>query len=791
MIRMPSSTHRRLLALGGLTLVALGAHASWDGKVDSVYFYSRSSGPLASDRGFIDFGRVPQPSMLPGWNKELDRAGTPKGFDKDDQGRQTDDLSGPDNEMRYLVSRARNLEAAGHLRRALGLYREGKANAPFLRDRQELFESVQFSSRVNGLNKYLRARYLTEKFTPARVKQAIEELESEHCDPRLVPHVEYFLADVHFPADGFARADAFYKVFKDHPSSARAESALITSIRSLLSQSNRKTPTPTERLIATRRCNELLAKFPHSRFKPDVLGWQGRILFLSGNYAGAVNQYLKLAKSSYPGAVRWKAFDSIVRLCQIRSRPDLEVIWGIRQFVASPGNAYRDQAAINLSWAFGFLSPPQAKAVQRRIRTSEDLIEGYLAFRIEYTRLTPRQEANLLAFANESLSHYRTPSPALLARVAQLNYNLGMYRPALRMAKTAFARATEKESKCRALYVIAGSQNRLGQWRASARSFEELVRSDGPNYLKQSAMEALALNYAQHGQDTKALEIYLRLGYRYDIAYLADAKISPRKLEAFLAHPIPNGPDHSLDVIFNTVHNPGWRNVLTYTLGMRYLRKEMYSDARRIFAKIDRTTRMNYGLSVSDRETLAGDGSVGYETAPPIRDPITVVNKLERLSRIATHGRTADQRATALYEKAAYIYGERSLLFYSPGLWWGERAFMFDGSWSGGESDNKAIMRTYLNEHECVAHSLRLFDELVQKYPKSRWVPNALYSAALSAGHFQRICRWWPGGTQKLAKIELNRYTRLIHDFPESALAISAKKYKGVALDEARGIHSY
>lgn len=775
---MKSSTLRysgiAVLALGGLYAVA-----SFDGKVDSVHFY----GSLKSGNK-VDFGRAPIGVRMVGWTNEPERGGTvsTSGWDIDEPNQWDSAWTYSQNRIHQ---KARNFESSGDFQSALGRYQllwQGPGMAAFVKDREEVFK-LSAGKDNPALQQYLRARYLIEF---GERKRGFELMNSIQNPPKyLKPHVLYAQAG-NVQGGREAVANAYIEAYWADRKAPRAESALIMAARSLLQEGSQSNPSSVQISKADRILNRLLSEFPRTRFRQNATGWLGRVALLRSEYALASKHYTAQTKSPKTEEA-WMAYSSLADLSRATGRADKAALYLLQQFNLKSRSKFHLQGAQALAQVFEGLNSEQAKAVQLAIRQDPSLLDAYIGFRIEHTELDPAQESNLMTFATSALQEMKSPPASLTSRVAQINYNAGRYVSARLLAQKSLRLRTDSEDKARAQYVLAGSLARLGQPKEAIREGERLLQPTTPGYLRQGAAEFLALQHERHGDPLRALDLYIGLGYQYDAAFLADARLTPTQLKRFLSRS-PKYQPRSLRSMEAYGHDYGdindgspSRDALQYTLGMRYLRQENYTQARRAFLKLPRETRTNWGMLAKNRkEMLNSDGSLGWDRAPKVVDPIDIVAKLENLTRLSKSSKSADARAQAIYDKAAFIYKERNLLFYSPSIWQGQRAFAFDYFWSeaiNGPADKAALDR-HLNEHECLAQSMRLCEEIVSKYPKSKVMPKALYTAAISAERLSNLNTTWRTRGEPLLQKAINRLDRLIKDYPGDALAKPAAKYK-------------
>jgi len=756
-------------AVIGATTLASVVWACYGELVDSVHFYgpNRWMKPIK-----VDFGRVPQAIMPPNSNDELRRGGTAYGASSEDQKQQ----------RKYNRARARNFEVQGEFRRALRAYELSDAEPALVQERRELFNALGFRN-VAGLQGYLRVRYQGIYRQELSRQHLLNSLLGSTVDSRLTPFIDYFAVEVKSSVAGPALARRYWQYAQKYNESPRAESAMIMAIRMMLTELRDENPTAGQLAEARGWIERLLARYPKTRFRFNALGWLGRIELLSNRTGKALDCYLRQARDASSENERWHAYDSIFTLCAKAGRTDKAVLWLLRQRSLNASPALQVQSASVLQAAFPALKPRESQFVQRELRQDPILLYTYIAFRIEFTRLSPAQEQNLLAFCESSLAKLRDVPGKLLSRLAQLNYNVARYASCARLASRAInSLPSRSEERLRARYALAASYARQGLYQKSIREYRSLIRANPPTYLKQSAQESLALLEERHGDIVKAAILYQDLRYPFDLAYLVDAKMTPEQLSRLI------GVGHFTDEAqverfapFSRRATPS-KKVLIYTLGLRLLRQERYSEARRCFLRLSKHDRLNSGMLEANRKELVSDGSIGDEEAPKRVDPIQVVNELEELTRKSLQGTTPEARAQAIYTKAAYIYHRRNLMFYSMGLWQGDRSMILGIFWSksvNDQSDERALAK-HLAEHECLAHSLRLCDELVKKYPHAKVVPEALYTAALAASRLSNFNTIWRDRGPLLLKIAINRLDRLTREFPDHKLTKAARKYKGV-----------
>ncbi len=778
---MNAPTLRRLALILAFPLAGLGTgSASFDGVADSVHFYSHSDWSTEA----IDFGRAPLSVNMITWNNEPRRGGTPRGSSFDYA-----DPNPWDSGWVYLQNRyrdkARNLEVEGDFAGSLARYKllwPGGTLAAFVRDREEVIQQAK-GQDSEALQQYLKGRYIAQFGSPDQARTILQAISSP--PDYLRPHIEYALASL-LVGSRDEKGRAFAKVAKRYAGSPRAESALIMAARSLLTSEEQIPPTQEEIKSANRHLDQLLNQFPTTRFRNNAIGWRGRAAFITGNHAAAAELYVQQIEEARDPSEAWVGYASLVDIALVGGQTDRAVIQLLRQWRQESRPNLHLAGAKRLGTIFQTLSTDQARAVQAEVRRNPALLEAYVGFRIEHTRLTPKTEATLMEFATSALQTMPQPPASLVAWIAQTNYNAGRYSSARALATRALALRPDIESKSRARYVLAGSLSRLGRHQEAIRQGNMLLTPATPGYLRQGIAEFLALEQERHGDPRRALELYIGMDYEGDIAYLADAKLTTSQLKTIIDRGFryPVGSLRSTPLMAepgNPDRNKSLRKTLQYTLAMRYLRAEKYDLARAAFLRIPREERSNWGMTPVARKYKFGDEThIGFDRAPSLRDPIDTVAKLQSMTRAIRQARTSDQRAQAIYEKAAFIYHESTLVFYSPSLWQGIRAMWLEYLWNdhlANDHDRRALDR-HRHEHESLAQSMRLCEMIIKEHPKSAVMPKALYTAAISAARLSNFSAGWREQEGELLRHAINRMDRIAREYKNDPLYKNAVKYK-------------
>src|SRR6185295_3257997 len=125
---------------------------------------------------------------------------------------------------------------------------------------------------------------------------------------------------------------------------------------------------------------------------------------------------------------------------------------------------------------------------------------------------------------------------------------------------------------------------------------------------------------------------------------------------------------------------------------------------------------------------------------------IQTANDLERLERAVS--RAADSEATveALYQLASYQFEATNLLFYNPVLWTGNRYwnlsyFALEGRYRAPNESQRLF--AYMQEHETLARSLKIYLQIVEQFPHTRAARDAFYTAAVCHEHLSGYNPYW------------------------------------------------
>jgi len=297
--------------------------------------------------------------------------------------------------------------------------------------------------------------------------------------------------------------------------------------------------------------------------------------------------------------------------------------------------------------------------------------------------------------------------------------------------------------RAEALWVAGAAELKLKQFASAKQALETLVKENRSNRYTEGGWRLLATLREDEGDLEGALDAYLAVDYRYDIAYFTDVLMTADQLKAFI------------DKRPSIQH----REEFLYALGVRYLRDRRWAEAREVLSSIRPLAR-------SVDEDFRYKSARYYRGDHPEADPekikqidthirgvreqwvdqdLRTANDLERLEREAASAEGDEARAEALYQVASYQF-ERSLLFYNPVAWHGIRHYLLCdldhgvGFRQPGESQK---LFDYMQRHDMAANSLPIFLEVARRFPKTRAARDALYTAAVSHARLAKYNDYW------------------------------------------------
>lgn len=714
-----------------------------------------------------DFGLPPQDVVLPWFRGVPMRPGS-----RSDSYHYREDEDRMANCDR-IAGQARSAERRGDYRKAIGIYRQLIArdlgSAADWRDRVELLTEALHQGRPAQLETYVGARNVYESDKAAavdkkRVRQRMETIASDPTAGFLRAHALYTIAALEDDAGSTpASAAAFERCAELYPTSPRAESALIMATRAWLESGSKKAaPQPRAEAEGRRLISELLARYPHTRFRGSAIGGLGRIAFLEKRYDAAIAHYrrqLALDPKDLGG------YESIAMCRNAQGRADEAFSTYLRAF------SHCDKAEV--AWCLhreqDAMTPQQTMKLGRRLAEDPALLQPYLEFRLHLTHTSRGDLRNLVelsrkCFRRHPEAKFRAP---ILARLAEIGY-VGR-RFAVARIFAARSLRIPGDGHDLATFVHAATSNRLGRYADAAREFRRLIIRWPESSLVGGARENLALACEKIGRLGEALDQYSKLKYDWDVAYLLDVRMTPAQIEGFL----------------RDYPTQGLRKKAVYALAMRYLRSDRFALAERRLRELSRSDRLAMaGIGRGHAE----DDDFHHEQNSRLYDPLATAHALARLHRAYSKARGDEAKARAIYALASYYQHRRNLLLYNPSLWQGDRAFAYQLSWNenvASDADARA-WRRHCYEHECLARTRALCLEIVHRYPRSSVAAKAAYTAGVACFRLAGLNEWWRKEDDRahLSRQAVRLMTLVAKRYPKSIVAKAAAKYADVYSSE-------
>jgi outer membrane protein assembly factor BamD (BamD/ComL family) len=602
-------------------------------------------------------------------------------------------------------------------------------------------------SPVANVRVYLNARVVYD-LVEAKDNSYVDELQGLDTDPNLRDNARYLLAAIEYKGQNYERAErGFADLVGRFPKSEKRDAALLMAALSALKQSavarwtaargdfpySSYDATPVERDAAWERARDRFARLLTSaRFASEAKGWLAFLSLSVGDRVDALARYYRMLADADVNA-RLNAATSLTLARSGASEADM----------AAVQHALADEPAAALAYAYHELyNLPTLSTVVPDLDDAGSLYSDsyYVRYDDEGQQERERRERREAArrrvatFAERLAARYPGRVGAGFAlRVAMAKLELGEHDAASRLAGKALVSGLKGEHRIEALWVQGVADYRQGRLAAARKALETALAEDSNGRLAEGARRLLAMVCEDLGDLSGALDMYVALDYRKDIAYFVDVLMAPGQLAEYIESRASR-MDSRL------------RDELNYSLGVRYLRDGRFELARAAYARVRPYQSWEYvderagHVNPKDPEQIDGNYP-GIRASWLARDRKTM-DDLERLQAAVDRAGGDEEKAEALYQVASYVYQGGTLLFYNPAIWRGMRHYditdLDNGRYrSPGEQD---LVWRYERAHETPARALDLYMEVAEKYPNTRAARDALYTAAVChdrlAGYF-------------------------------------------------------
>jgi tetratricopeptide (TPR) repeat protein len=639
-----------------------------------------------------------------------------------------------------------------------------KRNSAF--DRLDTIETLTFGASPQEVQHYLDARSAFEADSDSDVINS--ELESLAKSRALAANVAYLRAAMLYRAEDWEGAEtAFRMAAKKFPHSNKADAAAYMAALSALKQS--------EIYLSVGECHtsedcadvrdehwkralagfERLARAGNgSRFSAEARGWIAFQYLKSGDRARALVEYYRLLATSPEANAKITALTSLRLTRPGATEEDIAAVEAALEKEPRVALIYSYHGLYNYS--FSLSEWDEERAIENQMVERGEVEKDEYGSLSSWAREKVEEKAkqNLETKQKRGIEHMARFAakmmqrfPGLMAgdafalKVAEANLETGDNHAALQLAQKALRLPLGRDQRDEALWVKGLAQYRLKEFSEAIHTLNTLVRENPKGALCEGARRILALVLEDSGDLEGALEQYVALDYLPDIAYYTDVLMTPEQLSTFVEH------------------HPKLNNIdeMWYSLGVRYMRAERWSDARTAFARV-RTALVRekraddwYGDDSEERNTnypkrTSLDGPPHAVQDRWVLRDLKTVTDLENLQRNISTAVGDEAKAEAMYQYASYIHQGTTLLFYNPAFWRGNRYWLisdFDERVAYRLPNEAETLWEYMQDHESPSRALKVYLEIVRLYPKTIAAHDALFTAAVCEERLSGYNNYW------------------------------------------------
>jgi TolA-binding protein len=639
-------------------------------------------------------------------------------------------------------------------------------------DRLDALTALGKGSRTSNIGAYLNARRIFDSDKPVaeEIQRSLDVIQS---DVNLKDNAAYLKAAELYRQEKFAEAaQAFRAIARQYPKSEKREASLFMAAVATMKTSGTYSPTsgdeahlhenepPTHPGTSVDKAwrdafagfKSLIAEYPRGRYFNDARGWLAYLMLRNSDRAGALVEYYCLLADKHEENSRIEATFS---LTLVRHHASDEEITRVERELERQPDAALAYAYHNIyNYA---IDPSPSYPPYEEIRDSEGKYD-YEASRIrredlerEWQRkrvlITREELSRVLAFSLRLMKSYPKleVGGAFALRAAQASVELGNSEAAAQFARRAMHCRINDDERAQALWTLGVAEHRLQHFGPARKSFQTLLKDYPKSHLNSGARRSLAMIAEDAGDVESALEQYIALDYSIDVAYFVDVLMTTEQLAAFIQR-------HADSPKINE---------FTYALALRHLRANRWNDARKALSLVRTTGSSGYSsyssgnnCQQSNRPTGCADPKeTDYDSEyKPIITPhlvmrdIQTANDLEALEQAVNQAAENETKAEALYQFASYQYEASSVLFYNPVAWTGGRYWNL-AQLAGGNryraTNEPQILFEYMQEHDTLARALKIYLEVVVRFPETRAARDALYTAAVCHERLSNYSPYW------------------------------------------------
>jgi TolA-binding protein len=484
---------------------------------------------------------------------------------------------------------------------------------------------------------------------------------------------------------------------------------------------------------AVEQFQRFMLEFPKSRYSADARGWLAYLYRRGGERAKALAEYYRLLGSPNDLSARLEAKKSLQMIGHDYDDETLDKVEDLIRDDIDASMAYAYHRIYNHATDFTYVdrtniwfyrtgaNDDEAKLVQEMHRKGDHELERVARFATSMMRKYPTARVGA----------------GFVLRVAEAQLESKNFSDARPLARKALELGLDGDLKAQALWVVGSCEHAQKNLHAARSTFEKLITEFPQSKHTDGARRLLAMVAEDRGDLETALEFYLALNYKYDVAYYVDVLMPTDRLAKFIkAHPnLPNG------------------NKLLYALGLRFMRDNRWNEARETLAKVTAEQALDpYAyVDYEAEKRFAKENGWGFGQSNDVKmewvmQDLKTIDTLENMEHAVDLAPDDEAKAEALYQLASFQFGSDDLLFYNPAAWEGMRSDLLEQLQTGGNmrlpDEATAILR-HSQSHEGLARAIPIYIEIASRHPNTRAAKDALYSAAVAHERLSDLNNYW------------------------------------------------
>lgn len=624
------------------------------------------------------------------------------------------------------------------------------------RDILDAMSAVKLGSGKESVAQYINARY-SFHYKDQNLGDLISHASG---DKNLNDNWEYLkAASLYSAKDNTAALDAFRKHAAKFPQSEKNEAVMYMIAKLTMESSQSFTNNncgssekeqlpkiePVENCrdenwhLALKAFQRLMQRYPEGRYFNDARGWLAFLYERDGDRARALAEYYSLLSHPTDRSVRLKAKFNLQYLGHEQDDATLDQVEQLITNDADTALAYAYHRiynhAIDLTYTeySTWCCYDENKRWQQEQEEKKRVTDSHNAGNHELTRIAEFATAMMKRHPQARVSG------AFVLRVAEAQLELQNYSEAEYLSKKALGFGLQNDLRAEALWVKGSAQHRQKDLKGARTTFSQLITEFPNAKLTEGARRLLAITAEDQDDLEFALEQYLALDYRADVAYYLDVLLPTDRLAKFVDEH-KNIPQH---------------NQLLYSLGIRYMRDKRWNDARAALRQVrteaEPTADYQEYNNDDSRQGFVKDPGWGWEERPFIRTAwamrdLKTIDVLEHLEKAVETAQDDEAKAEAMYQLASYQFDADELLFYNPAIWVGQRYWLLSDLDSSNRlrlPNEPQIIFDYSQSHETLARAIPIYLEIVTRFPKTRAAKDALYTAAVAHQHLSNLNPYW------------------------------------------------